>query len=268
MCRRSRESGVPGYAVVGWYGWLYPAGTPQAIVDKTNAALKEVLSRPAIREQLVKVGAVVHVSTPAEFGKHIADEVGEMGSLSARKPEFRSNRRRNFRTLKLKEENMADQLNVLVICGSLRKGSYNAALTRALPALAPPEMKLIAAPTIASFPLYNADVQESSGFPAPARRAGGRDPRRRRRAVRHAGIQLVDAGRLKNAIDWVSRMKNQPFEDKPVAIQSCSHGPLGGARMQYHWRMSMTFLEGATSSARRKCSSATRRARSTRRRSS
>ena len=27
---------------------------------------------------------------------------------------------------------MADQLNVLVICGSLRKGSYNAALTRAL----------------------------------------------------------------------------------------------------------------------------------------
>ena len=30
---------------------------------------------------------------------------------------------------------MAEQLKVLVICGSLRKGSYNAALTRALPAL-------------------------------------------------------------------------------------------------------------------------------------
>src|SRR5512135_1596322 len=69
------ESGVPGYSVVGWYGWMYPAGTPQAIVDKTNAALKEVLSRPAIRDQLAKVGAVVHVSTPAEFAKHIADEV-------------------------------------------------------------------------------------------------------------------------------------------------------------------------------------------------
>ncbi len=69
------ESGVPGYAVVGWYGWLYPAGTPQPIVDMTNAALKEVLSRPAIREALEKVGAVVHVSTPAEFEKHIANEV-------------------------------------------------------------------------------------------------------------------------------------------------------------------------------------------------
>ena len=71
------ESGVPGYSVVGWYGWLYPAGTPQAIVDKTNAALREVLSRPAIREALEKVGAVVHVSTPAEFGQHIAGELAK-----------------------------------------------------------------------------------------------------------------------------------------------------------------------------------------------
>ena len=43
------ESGVPGYAVVGWYGWLYPAGTPQPIVDKTYAALKEILARPEIQ---------------------------------------------------------------------------------------------------------------------------------------------------------------------------------------------------------------------------
>ena len=34
---------------------------------------------------------------------------------------------------------MSDQLNVLVICGSLRKGSYNRALARTLPTLAPPK---------------------------------------------------------------------------------------------------------------------------------
>ena len=137
---------------------------------------------------------------------------------------------------------MADQLNVLVICGSLRKGSYNAALTRALPALAPPEMKLITAPSIGTFPLYNADVQEASGFPAPANALAD--------AIRAAdGVLFVSPeynwsmpGVLKNAIDWLSRMKDQPFKDKPVAIQSCSQGILGGARMQYHWRMSMTFL--------------------------
>jgi len=63
---------------------------------------------------------------------------------------------------------MADQLNVLVICGSLRKGSYNAALTRALPELAPPEIRFVTAPSFAALPLYNADIQESSGFPKPA----------------------------------------------------------------------------------------------------
>jgi chromate reductase len=138
---------------------------------------------------------------------------------------------------------MADRLNVLVICGSLRKGSYNAALTRALPELAPPEMKLTNAPTLEAFPLYNADIQEASGFPGPAEEMAA--------AIRTAdGVLFVTPeynwsmpGVLKNAIDWVSRMKDQPFENKPVAIQSCSQGPLGGARMQYHWRMSMTFLK-------------------------
>ncbi len=138
---------------------------------------------------------------------------------------------------------MADQINVLVICGSLRKGSYNAALTRELPKLAPPEMKLTNAPTLEAFPLYNADIQEASGFPGPAEDLAA--------AIRAAdGVLFVTPeynwsmpGVLKNAIDWVSRMKDQPFENKPVAIQSCSQGPLGGARMQYHWRMSMTFLK-------------------------
>jgi chromate reductase, NAD(P)H dehydrogenase (quinone) len=132
---------------------------------------------------------------------------------------------------------MADQLKVLVICGSLRKGSYNAALTRALPALAPPEMTLITAPSFAAFPFYNADVQDASGFPAPVTELA--------EAIRAAdGVLFVTPeynwsipGVLKNAIDWVSRMKDQPFKDKPVAIQSASQGPLGGARMQYHLRM-------------------------------
>ena len=135
------------------------------------------------------------------------------------------------------------KLNVLVICGSLRKRSYNAALTRALPELAPPEINLVTAPSFEALPLYNADIQEASGFPKPAEDLAA--------AVRAADAVLFVTpeynwsmpGGLKNAIDWVSRMKEQPFEGKPVAIESCSQGPLGGARMQYHWRMSMTFLK-------------------------
>lgn len=141
---------------------------------------------------------------------------------------------------------MTDQLNVLVICGSLRKGSYNAALTRALPELAPPGMKFVSAPGFETLPPYNADVQQASGFPPAAEDLAT--------AIRGADGIIVTSpeynwsipGTLKNAIDWVSRMKEQPFKEKPVALQSCSGGVLGGARMQYHMRMTMTYLQAFT----------------------
>jgi chromate reductase, NAD(P)H dehydrogenase (quinone) len=50
-------------------------------------------------------------------------------------------------------------------------------------------------------------------------------------------------GGLKNAIDWLSRMKEQPFKDKPVALQSAAGGILGGSRMQYHLRQSLTSVD-------------------------
>jgi len=135
------------------------------------------------------------------------------------------------------------QLDVLVICGSLRKGSYNAALARTLPALAPAGLKLRPAPAFDKFPIYNHDIQDTSGFPADVKAWAD--------AIRSAdGLIIVSPeynwsipGGLKNAIDWVSRMKDQPFKDKPVAIQSVAGGPLGGGRVQYQWRQIMVFLE-------------------------
>ncbi len=136
--------------------------------------------------------------------------------------------------------------NVLTISGSLRKGSFNSALQRALPALAPSGMKLTEAPPYDGFPLYNADVQNESGFPAAVKTFAD--------AIRNAdGVVIVTPeynysipGALKNAIDWVSRLENQPFKDKPVAIQSATGGPMGGARMQYHLRSTMVFLNAFT----------------------
>jgi chromate reductase, NAD(P)H dehydrogenase (quinone) len=135
------------------------------------------------------------------------------------------------------------QLDVLVICGSLRKGSYNAALARTLPALAPGGMKLRTAPSFASFPLYNFDIQDATGFPPEVNAWAD--------AIRRAdGLVIVSPeynwsipGGLKNAIDWVSRMKEQPFKDKPVALQSAAGGILGGSRMQYHLRQSLTSID-------------------------
>ena len=136
---------------------------------------------------------------------------------------------------------MAD-LNIVSICGSLRKASFNAALQRALPSLAPASMKITPAPAWADIPIYNFD-HAGRRLPRAGHRLGGRHPQRRRRDHRVAGIQLDDPGGLKNAIDWTSRMKDDPFKGKPVAIQSCAGGLLGGARMQYHLRQCLTSVE-------------------------
>jgi chromate reductase len=141
---------------------------------------------------------------------------------------------------------MADKVNVITIVGSLRKGSFNAALARQLPKWQPAGMTITASPHWADLPIYNADDQNSTGFPATATKLSD--------AVRAAdGVIFVTPeynygipGGLKNAIDWVSRMKDQPFKDKPVAIQSATGGPMGGARMQYHLRQAMVFLNAFT----------------------
>jgi chromate reductase len=141
---------------------------------------------------------------------------------------------------------MADKLNVITLVGSLRKGSYNAALARQLPKWAPEGMTVSASPSWAGLPIYNADDQGATGFPKDAEALAD--------AIRMAdGVIIVSPeynygvpGGLKNAVDWVSRMKDQPFKDKPVAIQSVAGGPLGGGRVQYQWRQVMVFLEALT----------------------
>ena len=134
-------------------------------------------------------------------------------------------------------------LNVVTICGSLRKASYNRMVMNALAGLAPPNMRVSEAPPFAEFPLYNVDLHEASGVPPAVQKFVD--------AIRVADGVIFNTpeynfsmpGGLKNAIDWVSRVEDQPFAGKPVAIQSATGGPLGGGRMQYDWRRSMLFVD-------------------------
>ena len=136
--------------------------------------------------------------------------------------------------------------NVLSICGSLRKGSYNRMVMKLLPALAPSEMAITQGPSFAEFPLYNADIQDSTGFPGPVITLAD--------AIRAADGVIFRTpeytfslpGGLKNAIDWLSRLPNQPFAGKPIAIQSASPDPLGGGRVQYDLRRMMLFMDALT----------------------
>jgi len=69
------ESGVPGYDVTGWYGWVAPAGTPPAIVSLLSQELARAVKLPEVSKTLAEDGAEPVGSTPAQFQQLIADEV-------------------------------------------------------------------------------------------------------------------------------------------------------------------------------------------------
>ena len=68
------ESGLPGYAAVGWFGLLAPAATPREIVAKISADANRVLGERAVREKMLGLGADPSGDTPEEFARFIRDD--------------------------------------------------------------------------------------------------------------------------------------------------------------------------------------------------
>ena len=137
---------------------------------------------------------------------------------------------------------VAEPLHFVVLLGSLRRGSFNAAVARALPAPRAGRRDDRTARLDRRLP----DLQwrrRGAGNPGAVAAMG--------EAIAKAdGVIVVTPeynysipGGLKNAIDWLSRLKPNPFLDKPVAIESASAGVLGGARAQYHLRQTFVMLE-------------------------
>jgi tripartite-type tricarboxylate transporter receptor subunit TctC len=61
------ESGVPDFRAVVWQGFSAPAGTPQPIVDRLNAAARQALQAPEVMGRFKELGAQPIGSTPEEF---------------------------------------------------------------------------------------------------------------------------------------------------------------------------------------------------------
>ena len=76
------EAGVPGYQALTWYGILAPAGTPRDVVAKLNAAVAKIVRLPDVAEKLLADGAEPVGGTPAQFAKHLADEINRFKKLT------------------------------------------------------------------------------------------------------------------------------------------------------------------------------------------
>ena len=68
------ESGLKGFEVVGFYGFLAPAGTPKDTVAKLSDAFQQVMTNPEVRSRMVTQGADPAFLGSEEFGKFLAEE--------------------------------------------------------------------------------------------------------------------------------------------------------------------------------------------------
>jgi len=66
---------VPGYEARGWNGLGAPKNTATEIVDKLNKEINAALADPRMKARLADLGGTVSPGSPADFRKHIADEV-------------------------------------------------------------------------------------------------------------------------------------------------------------------------------------------------
>lgn len=138
-------------------------------------------------------------------------------------------------------------MKILIICGSLREGSYNRMLANAAQEVAPDVLEFEYG-DFADFPSYNQDADPSlnealapSDLPAGVRLL-------KEQIAAADGVLFVSPeynysipGGLKNAIDWASRNPS-PLRGKPVGVMGASQGLGGTLRMQQHIRACFQFL--------------------------
>lgn len=128
---------------------------------------------------------------------------------------------------------MTQTINLLGISGALRAESTNTKLVRNAASLFGPADFTLADLRL---PLYDGDDEAAYGAPAGA-------------VALHSQIAAADAiiistpeynkalsGVLKNALDWVSRIKPNPWAGKPVAVISAAGGRAGGEVAQFTLR--------------------------------
>ncbi|MEO0870656.1 MAG: NADPH-dependent FMN reductase, partial [Pseudomonadota bacterium] len=132
---------------------------------------------------------------------------------------------------------------LVTLCGSLRKNSVNRQLLEALPGLAPQGWTFSGLSSLGEIPVYNQDIEDAEGFPKPVQDMCS--------SIRAAdGLVIASpeynygvSGVLKNALDWISRVSDQPFDGLPVSIMSASPSPMGGIRAQYPLRKIFVALK-------------------------
>jgi tripartite-type tricarboxylate transporter receptor subunit TctC len=76
------EAGAPGYSALQWYGVLAPAGTPQPVIAKLQAAIAEALRTQDVRERLAQDGAEPIGGTSEDFAALIKSDLEKWARIA------------------------------------------------------------------------------------------------------------------------------------------------------------------------------------------
>jgi len=76
------EAGLPDMVVSSQVGFLVPAGTPAAIIEKLNREIVEILHEPEMTKRINGRGMTVVASTPDEFSRIIKDDLERFGVVA------------------------------------------------------------------------------------------------------------------------------------------------------------------------------------------
>ena len=132
-------------------------------------------------------------------------------------------------------------MEICAISGSLREQSFNTKLLRAAARLAGDTMT-IEVIRLNDIPLYNGDDDTPDTQPQAVLDLAARLRTADGLVISTPEYNYSISGVLKNTIDWLSRVKGQPFNGKPVGILGAAAGQIGSARAQYHLRQVLVGL--------------------------
>ncbi|MDJ0826243.1 MAG: NAD(P)H-dependent oxidoreductase [Rhodobacter sp.] len=129
------------------------------------------------------------------------------------------------------------QHNILGICGSLRSVSVNRKLlAEAIRLYGPAETQI----ADIRLPLYDGDLETTEGIPQAVNTLAHQIATAEAVIIASPEYNKLIPGVLKNALDWVSRVKGNPWRGKPVALMSAAAGRTGGETGQYTIRHALT----------------------------
>ncbi len=72
---------IPGFYTAGWFGFVAPAGTPTAIIDKLNREIGDILRNPETRSSMIESGLEPKIMSPSELGRMMTSDFAKYSKI-------------------------------------------------------------------------------------------------------------------------------------------------------------------------------------------